>query len=162
MYRRRGLSNLLRMGHCAPAVMQTMLDLKDTKEEWLIRMTAGLPGGIGNTGYECGGITSPLIRFGLEHGLSAEADGGHEQFTLGFDPVLCRIPLISGPCQEDLVGAQGDLFVSGRGWRGPWSEPVHGIGQQTLASSTGSWSRDEVTSASSHGCLRGGEYTGWL
>jgi hypothetical protein len=46
MYRRRGFSNLLKMGHCAPAVMQTILDLGNTKEEWLVRMTAGLPGGI--------------------------------------------------------------------------------------------------------------------
>ena len=43
MYRRRGLSNLLKMGHCAPAVMQTLLDLGNRKEEWLVRMTAGLP-----------------------------------------------------------------------------------------------------------------------
>ena len=75
MYRLRGLSNLLKMGHCAPAVMQTMLDLGDNKEDWLVKMTAGLPGGIGNTGYECGGITSPLIQFGLDYGLCAEADG---------------------------------------------------------------------------------------
>ena len=38
-------------------------------------MTTGLPGGIGNTGFECGGITSPMIHLGLEHGLSAEIDG---------------------------------------------------------------------------------------
>jgi len=55
--------------------MQTILDLGNTKKEWLVRMTTGLPGGIGNTGFECGGITSPLIQLGLEHGLSAENDG---------------------------------------------------------------------------------------
>ena len=27
IYRRHGFSNLLKMGHCAPAVMQTLLDL---------------------------------------------------------------------------------------------------------------------------------------
>ena len=75
IYRRRGLSNLLKMGHCAPAVMQTLLDLGNTKEEWLVRMCAGLPGGIGNTGFECGEITAPLIQFGLVHGLSAKHDG---------------------------------------------------------------------------------------
>ena len=111
-YRRRGLSNLLKMGHCAPAVMQTILDLEDSKEDWLVRMTAGLPGGIGNTGYECGGITSPLIQFGLEHGLSAEPDGlpmvihaGHDydrRFQQCHHSLLCkeilgdrRVPL---PC----------------------------------------------------------------
>ena len=75
MYRRRGFSNLLKMGHCAPAVMQTILDLANTKEEWLVRMTAGLPGGIGNTRFECGGITSPLIQLGLAYGLSAKNEG---------------------------------------------------------------------------------------
>ena len=111
-YRRRGLSNLLKMGHCAPAVMQTLLDLGNTKEEWLVRMTAGLPGGIGNTGFECGGITSPLIQLGLEYGLSAKDDGlptviyaGHDYnqlFRKCNNSLLCkevlgkrRIPL---PC----------------------------------------------------------------
>ena len=112
MYRRRGLSNILKMGHCAPSVMQTLMDLGNTKEEWLVRMTAGLPGGIGNTGFECGGITAPLIQFGLVHGLSARHDGlpsviyaGHDyyqRFQKCNNSLLCqqilgkrRIPL---PC----------------------------------------------------------------
>ncbi len=112
MVRRRGLANLLKMGHCAPAVMQTLLDLEDSKEEWLVRMTASLPGGIGSTGYECGGITSPLIRFGLEYGLRAGDDGlplvihaGHDydrRFQQRHHSLLCkeilgkrRVPL---PC----------------------------------------------------------------
>jgi hypothetical protein len=100
MYRRRGFSNLLKMGHCAPAVMQTLLDLNNSKEDRLVRMVAGLPGGIGNTGYECGGITAPLIHFGLEHGLRAEHDGlptviyaGHDyarQFQSCNKSLLCR------------------------------------------------------------------------
>ena len=100
MYRRRGLSNLLRMGHCAPSVMQTLLDLGNTKEDWLVRMAAGLPGGIGSTGFECGGITAPLIQFGLEHGLNANHDGlptviyaGHDylhRFQKCNNSLLCR------------------------------------------------------------------------
>ena len=112
MYRRRGLANLLKMGHCAPSVMQTLQDLGSTKQEWVVKMTAGLPGGIGNTGFECGGITSPLIQFGLENGLSAKHDGlpsviyaGHDylhQFQKCNNSLLCkeilgkrRVPL---PC----------------------------------------------------------------
>jgi C_GCAxxG_C_C family probable redox protein len=112
MYRRRGLSNLLKMGHCAPSVMQTLQDLKNTNEEWLVRMTAGLPGGIGSTGFECGGITSSLIQLGLEHGLSEKNNGlptviyaGHDycqQFSKCNNSLLCkeilgdrRVPL---PC----------------------------------------------------------------
>jgi hypothetical protein len=112
IYRRRGFSNLLKMGHCAPSVMQTLLDLGNTKEEWLVKMTAGLPGGIGSTGFECGGITSPLIQLGLVHGLSAKHDGlptviyaGHDylqRFCKCNNSLLCqdilgdrRVPL---PC----------------------------------------------------------------
>jgi hypothetical protein len=112
MYRRHGLSNMLKMGHCAPTVMQTLLDLGNTNEEWIVKMTSGLPGGIGSTGFECGGITSPLIQFGLKHGLSTNHDGlptviyaGHDylhRFQECNNSLLCkeilgdrRIPL---PC----------------------------------------------------------------
>lgn len=112
MFRRRGFSNLLRMGHCAPAVMQTHPDIGNTKHEWLVRMTTGLPGGIGNTGFECGGITSPMIHLGLVHGSIAENDGvptviyaGHnyiERFRKCNNSLVCkeilgnrRVPL---PC----------------------------------------------------------------
>ena len=73
-YRTRGLSNLLRMGHCAPTVMQTILDVSSTEKEWLVRLSAGMPGGIGNTGFECGAVTSPLVLLGIHWGLS-EVDG---------------------------------------------------------------------------------------
>lgn len=69
-YRARSLDNLLRMGHCAPAVMQTVLEITHTEQEWLVKLMAGMPGGIGNTGFECGGITSPLVILGLRHGLT--------------------------------------------------------------------------------------------
>ncbi len=75
IYRRKGMDNLLRMGHCAPSVMQTLNDLGNSKEDWLVRMAAGLPGGIGNNGFECGGITSPLVQFGLDYGLQTDHDG---------------------------------------------------------------------------------------
>ncbi len=74
-YRRQSLANVLRMGHCAPAVMQTLVDIVAPGKEWLVRLSAGMPGGIGNTGFECGGITSPLALLGLRYGLD-EIDGG--------------------------------------------------------------------------------------
>jgi C_GCAxxG_C_C family probable redox protein len=67
-YRRRGTANLLRMGHCAPAVTQTLLDVGHADGDWLVRLAAGLPGGIGNTGFECGAVTAPLIALGLRFG----------------------------------------------------------------------------------------------
>lgn len=63
------------MGHCAPTVMQTMLDVSDTEAPWLVKLTAGLPGGIGNTGGECGGLTAALVLLGLRHGREAGQHG---------------------------------------------------------------------------------------
>jgi hypothetical protein len=83
-YRGLAFNNVLRMGHCAPAAMQSILDVSSTKKEWLVRLSAGMPGGIGNTGFECGAVTSPLallgIRYGLrqsDHGLPVIFDKGH-------------------------------------------------------------------------------------
>jgi len=66
--RRRSVRNLLRMGHCAPSVMTSLLDASGSTARWPVLLTAGLPGGIGNTGGECGGITAPLVLLGLAHG----------------------------------------------------------------------------------------------
>ncbi len=74
VYWGQSASNLIRMGHCAPTVMQTLLDLSDMQKEWLVKLVAGMPGGIGNTGFECGALTSPLILMGLQYGLN-ETDG---------------------------------------------------------------------------------------
>jgi hypothetical protein len=68
-YRVRAFANVLRMGHCAPAAMQTILDVTAADKKWLVRLSAGMPGGIGNTGFECGGITSPLVLLGIRYGL---------------------------------------------------------------------------------------------
>jgi C_GCAxxG_C_C family probable redox protein len=73
--RNRGLANLLRMGHCAPSIMQAMLDVSETDAQWLVRLAAGLPGGIGNTGGECGGITAPLVLLGLRYGREKPVEG---------------------------------------------------------------------------------------
>ena len=67
-FRNRGLTNLLRMGHCAPSIMQAMLDVFEIDAESLVKLMAGMPGGIGNTGGECGGVTAPLVVLGLRHG----------------------------------------------------------------------------------------------
>ncbi len=60
---------LLRMGHCAPTIMSSILAVSGHKVDWPVRLVAGMPGGIGYTGGECGGITSPLMLLGLLHGL---------------------------------------------------------------------------------------------
>jgi hypothetical protein len=65
--------------------MQTLAEAPETEGKWLVKLVAGLPGGIGNTGYECGGITSPLVLLGLERARDPLCDGlpvvvykGHE------------------------------------------------------------------------------------
>jgi hypothetical protein len=84
-YQNRSLGNLLRMGHCAPTVMQTVLDSAHTEQEWLVKLAAGMPGGIGNTGFECGGITSPLVLMGLRYGLGHIVQGLPLIFYKGSD-----------------------------------------------------------------------------
>ena len=43
--RRRSMRNLLRIGHCAPTVMQTVLDASHSEAEWLVRLTGAFPEG---------------------------------------------------------------------------------------------------------------------
>lgn len=55
--------------------MRTILSLSDLEAQWLVKLAAGMPGGIGNTGFECGGLTSPLVLLGLRYGLGAAHEG---------------------------------------------------------------------------------------
>ncbi len=73
--RRRGTRNVLRMGHCAPSVVQTLLDAAGVDAPELVRMAAGLPGGIGNSSAECGGVTGSLLVIGLRHARDPVRDG---------------------------------------------------------------------------------------
>ncbi len=88
MYWRRSLANLLHMGHCAPTVMQTLLDVSGVQQEWPVKLSAGMPGGIGNTGFECGAVTSPLVFMGLRYGLHEMDRGLPVIFDKGHS--LCR------------------------------------------------------------------------
>ena len=83
-YRRRGAANLFRMGHCAPTRCGRSWTSLSPEKEWLVRLSAGMPGGIGNTGHECGAFTSPLAVMGLQadlreldRGLPVIFDRGH-------------------------------------------------------------------------------------
>src|SRR5512135_1303292 len=87
-YRQKSAANLLKMGHCAPTVMQSLVDISAPDKQWLVRASAGMPGGIGNTGFECGGFTSSLALLGVRRGLR-EVDRG---LPIIFDKghALCR------------------------------------------------------------------------
>lgn len=98
--RKRSVGNLLRIGHCAPTVMQTVVDASAGEAKWLVKLTAGLPGGIGNTRGECGGLTAPLVAIGLRHGRDETASGlpvavenGHDllqRFKAAHGTTQCR------------------------------------------------------------------------
>jgi hypothetical protein len=51
------------MGHCAPTVMQTLLDKLQRPANAMVKAVGGLPG-IGGPG-ECGGVVSPLMVLSL-------------------------------------------------------------------------------------------------
>lgn len=118
-YQVRSLFTLLRMGHCAPTVMQTLLAVTGNEQEWPVRLTAGLPGGVGNSGGECGGLTSPLIFLGLRHGLEETADNlpvifekGHaycRRFHAENDGVHCRDLQNARRCAPAICHASGLL-----------------------------------------------------
>jgi len=74
-HRLRGLSLLLKRGHCAPTVMETILRVRRLENVGLVKLVAGMPGGIGNTGNECGGIVSPIVLLGLGSGPEEVRDG---------------------------------------------------------------------------------------
>lgn len=96
--RRRSVGNLLRMGHCAPTVMKTLLDASGVTARWPVMLTAGRPGGIGNTGGECGGLTAPLVWLGLEHGRGETDDGLPVVVVAGHD-LLVRFADTQGTTQ---------------------------------------------------------------
>ena len=100
LLRRRSLANLSCMGHCAPTVMQTLLEASHIDAPRLVQASGGLPGGIGNNGEECGGVTAPLMLLGLQHAHDPLANGlpvvvhkGHallRRFTESHGTMLCR------------------------------------------------------------------------
>jgi C_GCAxxG_C_C family probable redox protein len=55
--------------------MKTLLDATGADASWLVRLVSGLPGGIGNSGNECGGITAPLVVLGMRHARDPAEDG---------------------------------------------------------------------------------------
>ena len=116
--RMRALWTLLGMGHCAPTIMSSFLHVCGRrKADWFVRLASALPGGIGNTGGECGGITSPLMLLGLLHGLGSIEGGlplvferGHahmEVFCRHRGTLLCReirrTPRSILPCIRTIV-----------------------------------------------------------
>ena len=87
---------------------------------WLVKLTAGLPGGIGNTGGECGGVTAPLILLGLRHGLHPDEDGLPVIVAKGHD-LLRRFEALqrTTSCREIRGDARVPLRCIGVVWEAP-------------------------------------------
>ncbi len=65
---RRALSIAFRRGHCAPSIMEALVRSGDPRVTPLLKLVAGLPGGIANQGAECGGLTAAAVYLGLTLG----------------------------------------------------------------------------------------------
>lgn len=65
--RLRTLNNYLRMGHCAPTVMKTLLDINGIQDSSLVTYSGALAGGIAGSGMECGVLTAPLMYMGFRN-----------------------------------------------------------------------------------------------
>jgi len=57
----RALNNALRIGHCAPSVMQTLLDCNEIENHEMVVAVGALAGGIAGASTECGCLMSPLL-----------------------------------------------------------------------------------------------------
>ena len=63
----RTFSNVRRMGHCAPSVMQTLLGINGIQDTSMVKYAGGLAGGIAGSDMECGVLTAPLMFIGYRN-----------------------------------------------------------------------------------------------
>jgi C_GCAxxG_C_C family probable redox protein len=77
------IKNVLSMGHCAPTVARTLLQSEGIEDPQLIKLMAAMPGGIGNSGAECGGVTAPLMHLGLRFGYDLSEENQVRVISLG-------------------------------------------------------------------------------
>jgi len=63
------------MGHCAPAIMQTLLEQNDIRDNNMVLYAAGLAGGIAGSRTECGALTSPLMFLSFSNGNLSDISG---------------------------------------------------------------------------------------
>jgi C_GCAxxG_C_C family probable redox protein len=64
----RSFNNMLKMGHCAPSVMQTLLEMHAIQDTNMVLYAGAMAGGIAGSGSECGALTAPLMFNSFQHG----------------------------------------------------------------------------------------------
>mgnify|MGYP001813715656 CR=1 FL=1 len=75
--------NVLKTGHCAPAVMRTLLEIQGAENERIMLLASGMGGGVGLTEAECGCVTSPVMTLGLMFGEETDENGIPKVVSLG-------------------------------------------------------------------------------
>ncbi len=80
----KSLIDFLSKGHCAPAVMYSLLDYLHKQDDNIVKITSGFPGGMGLS-LECGGITSPIMLLGLQYGYEYRKGEIPEVINLGIN-----------------------------------------------------------------------------
>jgi len=63
----RTIDNVRRMGHCAPSVIKTLLDINDIHNTNLVLYAGAMAGGIAGSEMECGALTAPLMFIGFRN-----------------------------------------------------------------------------------------------
>ncbi|HUX96612.1 MAG TPA: C-GCAxxG-C-C family protein [Bacteroidales bacterium] len=66
------INNVLRMGHCAPSIMQTLLDINNIQNKNMVLNSGAMAGGIAGANTECGALTAPIMFLGFRNKESAE------------------------------------------------------------------------------------------
>ncbi len=61
------INNVLRMGHCAPSIMQTLLDIHNIPNRNMVLYSGAMAGGIAGANTECGALTAPLMFHGFHN-----------------------------------------------------------------------------------------------
>jgi len=93
----RSLKNYYRMGHCAPSVMQTLVETGRTGHSGLVLYTGAMSGGIAGPSMECGALTAPLIYMGFEEKKPAGLSEKLELISRGQDYIK-RFEEFNGTC----------------------------------------------------------------
>ena len=115
----RAVANLLRMGHCAPTQVRTLLEASGRDAPHLVALTAALPG-MGNTGNECGGISGPLVVLGLRHARDPAVAGVPAPVALGRELVdAFQADHGTTRCRDILGDARLPLRCFGVAFRAP-------------------------------------------
>jgi hypothetical protein len=74
----RTVNHMLSMGHCAPSVMQTLLEINGIRNHNMVLYSGAMAGGIAGSDMECGALTAPLMFLGFQkndlHEISAKLD----------------------------------------------------------------------------------------